>query len=214
MHGECGVVYLKKACVDLLRRHHSCITKKYRSVLNNKPTSTACIRILELGSGTGLVGIIVSKLGNSKVVLTDGDEEAMGLLDQNLADPYNEIDASRVKATFLRWNEQLDEFDCWCRGNVFDDDESSVDFDILLAGDVMYKNELPALFFKTADRYLSRKGILWLCHVPRSTVTHQVVKDAAVAAGFRIETVDTTNVVVKDCPKIDLDRAVVYKITR
>jgi predicted nicotinamide N-methyase len=161
--------------------------------------------------------MIVSKLGNNKVVLTDGDEEAMGLLDQNLADPYNEIDPSRVQATFLRWNEKLDDFDGWCRKEVFPDQESTdkVEFDILLAGDVMYKKELPALFFQTADRYLSPKGgVLWLCHVPRSTVTHQVVQDAAVAAGFRIETVDTTNVVVKDCPKIDLDRAVVYKITR
>jgi hypothetical protein len=110
------------------------------------------LRILELGSGTGLVGMLVSKLmmdndddyhdidndGNDKetttstttpdssssssssssrsiVVLTDGDEEAIRLLHQNLADPWNKIDSSRVKATFLRWNEHLDVFDEWLR---------------------------------------------------------------------------------------------------
>ena len=35
-------------------------------------------RILELGSGTGLVGMLVSKLGPpSCVALTDGDEQTM-----------------------------------------------------------------------------------------------------------------------------------------
>lgn len=159
--------------------------------------------------------MVLSKLNvnntANRVVLTDGDEEAMELLHRNLADPYNDIDPSRVKATFLRWNEDLEIFDAWCRTEV--DDPI---FDMIVAGDVMYKKELPALFFETAKRYLSPVGgILWLCHVPRSTVSQQVVKDAAVAAGFHIEAVDTSSVEVNsDCPKFDLDRAVVYRITR
>ena len=175
--------------------------------------------------------MVVSKLlmdNDGFIALTDGDEEAMGLLDQNLLDPYNEIDQNRVKATFLRWNENLETFDDWCRTHECcrmnsnsnttttkdQEEHDKIEFDILLAGDVMYKKELPELFFKTAQHYLSQNGVLWLCHVPRSTVTHQVVIDAAEAAGFSIRIVDTKDVVVQDCPKEDLERAVVYKITR
>ena len=246
---------------------------------------------MELGSGTGLVGMLVSKLmtdndddyhdndnegddketttsttttdssssssssssSRSVIILTDGDEEAIRLLHQNLADPWNKIDSSRVKATFLRWNEQLDVFDDWlCRQSSIstltptetptvaaashasiddnnDDDggddgtamtlprRKNIEFDIILAGDVMYKQELPLLFFQTAARYLkANSGELWLCHVPRSTVTHQVVMDAAVAMGFTILAVDTKHLLeqITDCPREDLDRAVVYRITR
>lgn len=259
-------------------------------------SSSCLLRILELGTGTGLVGMLVSKLmtdgggvhdvvddddeagssttattpvpttSNSIMVLTDGDEEAMRLLQQNLADPYNKIDSGRVKATFLRWNEQLDEFDDWCRrssvggssttsttadaaastakshrSDDLDDDTATtadVEFDIILAGDVMYKQELPMLFFQTVQRYLNKKGgALWLCHVPRATVTHQVVIDAAAVAGFSMVPILTGASLVfedhpgiakqdddwldteqrhtiQDCPREDLDRAVVYQITR
>ena len=201
----------------------------------------------------------------SMIVLTDGDMEAMRLLQQNLVDPYNEIDSNRVKATYLRWNEQLDAFDDWCRrssiccttttptaaaaatsvtsiaGSHPSDDmgdsaaTKNVEFDTILAGDVMYKPELPMLFFKTVQRYLRQGGVLWLCHVPRSTVTHQVVMDAAVSMGFSMVPALTGESLVfenhsitkddlllrteqgftiQDCPREDLDRAVVYQITR
>ena len=184
------------------------------------------IRILELGSGTGLVGITVSKLlddadHKSLVVLTDGDEEAMHLLNRNLSDPFNNINSNRVKATLLRWNEQFEIFDHWCLQQIpadlnYDGDHSSnVDFDIILAGDVMYKKELPQLFFETAKRYMTiPDGVLWLCHVPRATVSHQTVISAAQAAGLSIVAVDTDDLVIENCPLEDLSRAVVYKISR
>ena len=167
--------------------------------------------------------MVVSKLMHESgvIVLTDGDEEAMTLLRRNLDDPYNTIDPSRVNATFLRWNENLERFDSWCRcnniisGGLHPPIESvKVEFDVILAGDVMYKEELPKLFFKMAKQYLTPTGVLWLCHVPRSNVTHPVVMEAAVAEGFSIVALDTTDLVVQDCPEDDLNRAIVYRITR
>ena len=173
-------------------------------------------RILELGSGTGLVGMLVSKLGPpSCVALTDGDEQTMPLLLDNLQNPFNAIDSSIAKSTFLYWGKSMKPFSDWCQDswpNVFQD--SQVRFDILVAGDVMYKKELPKLFFQTVDSLLHKDGVLWLCHVPRSTVTHQIMKEAANEAGFKIQTHDTSSLEVTDCPKDDFDRAVVYRIIR
>jgi predicted nicotinamide N-methyase len=176
------------------------------------------IRILELGGGTGLVGLVISKiLPKSMVIITDGDDKALSLLQRNLQDPRNQIDFNQVRATSLRWNENMQEFDEWCHRydsrheNVVSsetlssesmnllqiDNEISnpnpnsdaVYFDIILAGDVLYKPELPNAFFDTVTRYLNPKtGILWLCHVPRSSVTHEVVEETARMKGFSIQT--------------------------
>jgi hypothetical protein len=176
----------------------------------------------------------VSKLGNPWcVVLTDGDEKAVSLLQDNMADPFNSIDSDKVKQRLLLWgNDQVTDFTSWCR-KAFDGSESNngnvcalkkeqvwkdtdaVKMDCILAGDVMYKSELPPLFFATVDALLESSGILWLCHVPRATVTHEVVMLAACDAGFAVETVDLTTIPpVEGCPLEDSSRAKVYRITR
>lgn len=191
----------------------------------------------------------VSKLGHPAcVVLTDGDEKAVSLLQDNLADPFNSIDDSKVKARLLYWGyDHVADFTEWCRkaydGNENENNENNnssagalwkeqdtVKMDCIIAGDVMYKSELPPLFFETVDALLVSKsssesssssssstvgGTLWLCHVPRATVTHEVVVSAARDAGFAVEIVDLTTVPpVEGCPLEDLSRAKVYRITR
>jgi hypothetical protein len=176
----------------------------------------------------------VSKLGHPFcVVLTDGDEKAVSLLQDNLADPFNSIDSDKVKPRLLRWGyDQVTEFTDWCR-KAFDGNENNnssacalkkeqvwkeqdaVKMDCIIAGDVMYKSELPPLFFATVDALLESSGTLWLCHVPRATVTHEVVTLAARDAGFAVETVDLTTIPpVEGCPLEDSSRAKVYRITK
>jgi predicted nicotinamide N-methyase len=186
-------------------------------------------RILELGTGTGILGMTISKLGNPAcVVLTDGDEKAVSLLKDNLADPFNSIDSDTVKARFLLWGyDHVAEFTDWCRqaydgskdnneNGVWKKPDTPVKMDCIIAGDVMYKRELPPLFFATVDALLvSTGGTLWLCHVPRATVTHEVVQQAARDAGFVVETIDLTTIPpVEGCPLEDSSRAKVYRITR
>lgn len=169
-------------------------------------------RVLELGSGTGLVGMVASKLGNPTcVVLTDGDSVALNLLQQNLENPYNAIDKNTTKATLLRWGSHVDEFGKWCRQTFASDTNK---FDVILAGDVMYKYELPKLFFETVHSLLSETGTLLLCHVPRALVTHDVVRAAAQECGFDIEEFDSSDIRVENCPMHDRERAIVYKVLR
>ena len=199
---------------------------------------------MELGSGTGILGMTVSKLGHPAcVVLSDGDEKAVSLLQDNLTDPFNSIDSDKVKPCLLRWGyDKVADFTDWCR-QAFDGkdnnnssscalrkeqiwkEQDAVKMDCIIAGDVMYKSELPPLFFATVDALLVSKGeseslsstggTLWLCHVPRATVTHEVVMLAARDAGFAVETVDLTTIPpVEGCPLEDSSRAKVYRITR
>lgn len=180
----------------------------------------------------------VSKLGKNKptcVVLTDGDEQAVSLLRQNLDDPFNAVDLKTVKERFFLWGRsEVAGFYEWCRqaydddGNVWTTTKETVQFDCIIAGDVMYKSELPRLFFETVDALLvasnanvvdkgdnDNTGVLWLCHVPRATVTHEVVQQAARDAGFEVETVDLSSIPpVEGCPVEDSSRAQVYRITR
>lgn len=167
-------------------------------------------RILELGSGTGLVGMVVSKLGRPQsVVLTDGDPEAMDLLQQNLNNPHNQIDAGLVRAELLRWGETASS----SQPSLSPEER----FDFILAGDVMYKKELPSLFFQTVHERLTHNGTLWLCHVPRSSVTQQVVLDAAENSGFQIQKCNPPQIppaVQEAIVGDDLERACLYRITQ
>eukprot|EP00518_Triparma_eleuthera_P014102 CAMPEP_0182476242 /NCGR_PEP_ID=MMETSP1319-20130603/28714_1 /TAXON_ID=172717 /ORGANISM="Bolidomonas pacifica, Strain RCC208" /LENGTH=68 /DNA_ID=CAMNT_0024677309 /DNA_START=90 /DNA_END=293 /DNA_ORIENTATION=- len=63
-------------------------------------------------------------------------------------------------------------------------------------------------------------GALYLCHVPRAEVTHEVVLEAANAAGMDVERVDKFGEgegemrVPPDAKEEDAVRARIYKITR
>jgi predicted nicotinamide N-methyase len=190
-------------------------------------------RVLELGSGTGILGMAISKICAANqfvplaLVLTDGDEKAVALLDLNLSNPSNQISASVVRATPLLWGAtesgaiQCPDFCDWCRvsyPSIWSSDRTDVDFDTIFAGDVLYKADLPKLFFETAFALLSKNGYddsaLWLCHIPRHGVSHEMVIESALNAGLYVEKpIDMSFVAaMRGCPLDDLERAVIYRM--
>jgi hypothetical protein len=180
------------------------------------------LRILELGSGTGILGMAIWKMCTrppAALVLTDGDNTAIDLIRANLRNPVNQMDSALVQAAPLLWGQDDNGSNCegflaWCRTsyNVWNDID--VIFDCIVAGDVLYKAELPAMFFATANALLSQNGggSLWLCHVPRHGVNHDCVLIAAKDAGFAVETIDPPKSDVLGCPLEDAKRAVIYKM--
>ena len=126
-------------------------------VLFNPIRQYITLRVLELGRGTGLLGMLASHLNAKMVALTDGDPIAVHNLQQNLSNSVNSIDTSNVKACALLWGEQPireregndddqlndSDFECWCRQNFFESwkRDEEVKFDVILAGDVMYKTD-------------------------------------------------------------------------
>ena len=73
---------------------------------------------------------------------------------------------------------------------------------------------LPKLFFGTVNSLLSENGTLWLCHVPRENVTHDVVRATAQECGFEIRTMGSSDIRVENCPLHDRERAIVYHVRR
>ena len=173
--------------------------------------------LLELGSGTGILGMAVSKLlqPDSCLVLTDGDDKAVDLLQSNLENPFNQIDSSFVGCTRLRWGNASDGryLDTWCRrrwNHHWEKNERLV-FDTVVAGDVLYKSRLPEVFFRTVVQFLADDGDLWLCHVPRADVTQEIVVAAANKAGLLVDQIALDNITASGCPVEDSSRARVYR---
>ncbi|XP_057725541.1 uncharacterized protein LOC130941154 [Arachis stenosperma] len=109
----------------------------YRSSPSTSPLSAAFsgsqrqLRILELGSGTGIVGIVAAATLGGNVTITDLPHVVPNL--QFNTDANKEVVTSNggaVTVAALRW------------GNVDDVAEIGRDFDVVLASDVVYHDHL------------------------------------------------------------------------
>ena len=191
---------------------------------NPPPPVSTCI---ELGAGTGIVGITLAKANLTTItVLTDGDDEAITLLNANLEMNELSSDPSVTLTPYLWGNDatHLQKLTSFCKSSYPSTNwGATATFDLVVAGDVMYKSDLPALFFESVQNLLKQSGALYLCHVPRADVTHEVVVAAAIAHGFEIERVDEFDfqgergyptTLPDGCPMEDAERARIYKVTR
>ncbi|GAM89453.1 hypothetical protein ANO11243_074910 [Dothideomycetidae sp. 11243] len=116
------------------------------------PPSTSLISIVELGAGTGVVGLTAAKVYGKEVVLTDLPPIVPGLwANINL----NEVPGVRAgvldwtKPEVLRYSDTLEgeERSARCEG---------VKAHVLLAADTLYSEEHPALLTGTVEAWLSR----------------------------------------------------------
>lgn len=187
--------------------------------------------ILELGSGTGILGMLAHQLGANSVALTDGDPVSIDLIKENLI--LNNMEEERIKTTRLLWgdNKENERFHSWYQdtfcnnnsgGDHDDEDNNTITFDMIVAGDVMYKSSLPELFFQTVMHYLKKEtGILYLCHVPRANVTQDIVVKQAKDSGLKVEIIEVCGLEQwmddgggEYYEKEDVSRAKVYKMMR
>jgi len=193
------------------------------AVLCNGRNEFNAKRVLELGSGTGILGMVVSKLITDRgcVAITDGDEAAVSLLESNLRNGTNEMNDEIIKCHVLQWGTATSttKFESWCQScwpTLFRTPQKVV-FDTIIAGDVLYKSNLPKLFFQTVVHYLASNGVLYLCHVPRAGITHDRVVQEATTAGFlQIQEIPVTDEMIRQITCIqheDIIRAKVYRMT-
>ena len=160
----------------------------------------------------------------SFVCLTDGEDKSVELMQQNIQLQDNisllGLNALCIHATTMKWGNTCHDSlkqECLIRfPHIFpQSNKDIIDFDCILAGDVLYKQELPQLFFQSVVQYLAKpRGVLFLCHVPRATVTHEYVLEVAHEYGFHVETLDLENIPLPlACPLEDAQRACIYKMT-
>jgi predicted nicotinamide N-methyase len=139
--------------------------------------------VLELGAGSGLVGLVAARLGAERVVISDGDQTSVDLAVENLED-NGYASTESISATRLLWGEgeHAEAFKANARLSPTDG------FNIIVAADVMYKPTLPPLLFETINKMLARGGVALICHLLRAGVTQEVVVTSAKEAGFLVET--------------------------
>ena len=108
-------------------------------------------RILELGCGTGAVGIVCSWLGATKVLLTDGSPIVLETTSRNLKANR----ASRASLQRLRWG--------------YDDDLTKAQpgsWDLVVAAEVAYQRETLPAFLATVASLLKEDGLALVVMTP------------------------------------------------
>lgn len=162
--------------------------------------------VVELGAGTGVLGMICSKIGCRKVILTDNDPRSITHMKQDCL--HNSVEAE-VKV--------LDWFSPEIESLELEKGESLTEL-CIVAGDVLYKRVLLQPFFATSRLLLEKRqqSSMFLCHVPRAGVDHSDVVDEAVKHGLTIRelmcTEEETEYARKYCPKEDTSRAKLYTV--
>lgn len=121
-------------------------------------------KVLELGSGTGLSGIAVSKYFSTKsLVLTDFSDSVLDLCRSNVARNQDEgvikdVNSSTccIQVAELTWGESLA--------------DSDSKFDTVFATDVLYDIQSWVPLLQTVVKSLRNEGIFLLSHVPRAAL--------------------------------------------
>ncbi|KAL1924886.1 uncharacterized protein VTP21DRAFT_4540 [Calcarisporiella thermophila] len=111
----------------------------------------ADLRILELGTGTGLLGIVCAKMGAGKVVLTDFHARVLENAAHNVRENQCEANAEVRR---LDWRKYAEENELGM-------------FDVVLAADVVYEAEHARLLPHVIRKHLKKaKGVCLMC-LPR-----------------------------------------------
>ena len=162
--------------------------------------------VIELGAGTGVMGMLCKKIGAKRVLLTDYDDKSINHM--NIDCNSNNIDAE-VKVCD------------WFNPNINELllDPNDLDNIRIVAGDVLYKSIILEPFWNTVKLLfsLSDKIQMLLCHVPRAGVEHIHVQKAAISNGLSIKEIDPSLWRKGSCleysPNDDNERAKLYLIT-
>jgi len=121
--------------------------------LTIRPGVVKGCRVLELGAGAGLPGLVASRCGAAEVLLTDGDARAVRLLEKNVAANPSECP---VEATVLAY------------GAAPPPPSDPKLATVILAADALYVSRHCAPFGDTLNAALrSPRDVCYLAHEPR-----------------------------------------------
>jgi predicted nicotinamide N-methyase len=144
-------------------------------------------RVLELGAGLGLCGILAHRLRGKYVCITDGDTDALKLLRENietnrLADSSHEDGNETVVARQLLWGQAT------AQSFV----ERYGAFDVIIASDIIYAAVIVEPLWETVQTLLPRtsQARFIMAYARRKVpITIDKVLGAGDLAGFRCELV-------------------------
>ena len=188
--------------------------------------------VVEMGAGTGILGMCCRSLaGARRVFLTDHDAVSIAHMEADKQRNAME-DLHVLRLDWLAPTASVEYLQALVQ--AVDGQPRRI---VVVAGDVVYKQMLLDPFFTTMEILLGlshptavEPSVAYLCHVPRAGVTHDLVVGAAKGKNLFVEEVDIMDVCsdsdrlgceassesccLRYCPREELDRAKLYKITR
>jgi predicted nicotinamide N-methyase len=141
-------------------------------------------RVVELGSGAGLCGLVAARVGAECVALTDCSPTAIAMLHRSVA-ANNDL-APRLHVDTLRWGHD-DDADrllatvdgLWPRPK----DRPAVD--IVIGSDIFYFGSSLKHGLATAKRLFNGNGVFWCGSVARSDRMEADLEDVPAQLGFQ-----------------------------
>lgn len=124
-------------------------------------------RVLELGAGLGLCGIVAHKLGAYQVLATDGDVDVLHNLRYNARRNKSDNGGQHLACPQLVWGQNLGDF-------THQHKRQSV----ILATDVFYAPSLVTPLWRTVDQLLEPHGRFLLAFAPHAVTIDQVLNEA------------------------------------
>lgn len=123
-------------------------------------------RILELGSGLGLVGLYVASKCESTVFLTDGDTDVLQQLRRNV-----NANAACVQSGCNLSTHQL----IWGTDSsrAFLQQHDGKRFDWILGSDLIYVSNNVGPLFQTVTTLLAEHGVFWMAYCARRTMDEE-----------------------------------------
>lgn len=141
-------------------------------------------RILELGAGLGLCGILLHKIAsNSNIVITDGDTDALKKLRENIVKNSHPLSSSDVSCRQLLWGQETSQafLDTFSKGKQYD---------LIIASDILYSPVVVEPLWQSIQILLHREGTFLMAFAKRKVpVTIETFLQAASLAGFSYECV-------------------------
>mmetsp|Transcript_22178 Transcript_22178/g.33636 ORF Transcript_22178/g.33636 Transcript_22178/m.33636 type:complete len:291 (+) Transcript_22178:30-902(+) len=140
-------------------------------------------RILELGAGLGLNGILAYCMTqDSTICITDGDTDSLNNLRENIDLNRQEKFTSKISCHQLIWN----------RSNAalfLENHAESQTFDVMLASDIIYAKGIIEPLWATVQVLLARSGVFVMAYASRNYVPINIeyVLELSVNAGFEYE---------------------------
>lgn len=158
---------------------------KHQKEIFGERSSITNIRVLEIGAGLGLCGLLVHRLvDGSDVVVTDGDSDALRQLRQNIQDNQAVDERHVLSSQQLIWGNDT--------ATKFLEAQQGKTFPLIIASDVVYSPVIVQPLWETISTLLHPKGVFLMgyCTRRRVEVTVEGTLEAAVEAGFEYEKVD------------------------
>mmetsp|Transcript_93453 Transcript_93453/g.136512 ORF Transcript_93453/g.136512 Transcript_93453/m.136512 type:complete len:228 (-) Transcript_93453:158-841(-) len=162
----------KRSGIDSEKTGNGGDTKSKKKRKCDKDVRTSVPKVLEVGAGCGLLGLVLSHLG-AQVVLTEA-AEAMQILTSNVDKKQNSMNlppAASAQALKVDWTSEAD------IKSLYDTNPSL--FDVIVGTDVIFNTTLVTPLLKLLHRVSHADTTVWLCMQQRCPDAHRMLIEEA-----------------------------------